>query len=178
MLRACKAGPSRAAACSSAAARGRAAARARLPARPAKRLDTADAPEAGDLDEDLRTGLNEVANEAVRVMLSEDIQMLTDFKAKVDYLGEFLVGESEVEAARFMLVIKGMLNHELLPERDLLTGPYEKAFCKIASLIEDSGWQVNRPGEEVAGLEMRNAACVMPSVIKDEADEHTCFQQT
>eukprot|EP00850_Spirogloea_muscicola_P014971 SM000111S18794 [mRNA] locus=s111:183250:196627:+ [translate_table: standard] len=164
MLRArSETGPSRAAARSSAAARGRASTTGRLLARPAKRLGAADAPETDSLDEDLRTGLNEVANEAVRVMLSDDIQMLTDFKAKVDYLGEFLVGESEVEAARFMLVIKGMLNHELLPERDLLTGPYDKAFCKIASLIDDSGWQVNRPGEEVAGLEMVSLFLLLPA---------------
>jgi len=50
-----------------------------------------------------------MSNEAIRVMLGEDIQELMEFKDKVDTVGEYLVSEGLMDAARFMLVLKGML---------------------------------------------------------------------
>jgi len=46
-------------------------------------------------------------------MLAEDDKMLETFKDKVDFLGEFLVQDGQLEAARFMLVLRGMLDHEV-----------------------------------------------------------------
>lgn len=51
--------------------------------------------------------------EAVKVMLAEDDKMLETFKDKVDFLGEFLVQDGQMEAARFMLILRGMLDHEV-----------------------------------------------------------------
>jgi hypothetical protein len=46
-------------------------------------------------------------------MLAEDDKMLETFKEKVDFLGEFLVQDGQTEAARFMLILRGMLDHEV-----------------------------------------------------------------
>jgi len=46
-------------------------------------------------------------------MLAEDDKMLENFKEKVDFLGKFLVQDEQVEAARFMLILRGMLDHEV-----------------------------------------------------------------
>ncbi|GJP50131.1 hypothetical protein CLOM_g9270 [Closterium sp. NIES-68] len=100
------------------------------------------------LDEDVRVGLNEVSNEAVRAMLSEDIQAVGAMKRKVDEAGEYLVAEGHMDAARFMLVVKGMLEHTLVPEVDDLQGPFRTAYDKMASVLDDSGWMLAPPGQE------------------------------
>lgn len=106
------------------------------------------------MDEDLRIGLNETSVEAIRVMLSEDIQLVSAFREKVDAYGEYLVQEKEMEAARFMLVIKGMINHEIIPETELLKGPYKRAYDKIVGIMEDSGWLLAPPGQEGGDMQM------------------------
>lgn len=128
----------------------------------AKRKEAAVKEVADDIDEDMRVGLNEVATEAVRVMLSEDIQKLAEFKAKVDYLGEYLVGEQEMEAAKFMLVVKGLLEHQVVEEAETLKGSYKSAFEKIGSLLEDSGWQLTLPGQEPGDMEMIDDELIPP----------------
>lgn len=49
-------------------------------------------------------------------MLAEDDKMLETFKDKVEFLGEFLVQDGQMEAARFMLILRGMLDHEVIAE--------------------------------------------------------------
>ena len=46
-------------------------------------------------------------------MLSEDIQALGAFKKKAEYLMEFLAEEGQVEAAKFMFVVQGLLDHRV-----------------------------------------------------------------
>lgn len=46
-------------------------------------------------------------------MLAEDDKMLENFKDKVDHVGEFLVQNDQLEAARFLLILRGMLDHEV-----------------------------------------------------------------
>ena len=46
-------------------------------------------------------------------MLSEDIQALGRFKKKAEYLLEFLAEEGQVEAAKFMFVVQGLLDHRV-----------------------------------------------------------------
>jgi hypothetical protein len=55
----------------------------------------------------------QTSNEALKVMLSEDDKLVAAFKEKLDYLGEYLVQDGQHEAAQFMLVLRGMLDHEV-----------------------------------------------------------------
>ncbi|KAG0504136.1 hypothetical protein M758_8G070700 [Ceratodon purpureus] len=104
-------------------------------------------------DEDLRAGLNETVTEALKVMLAEDDKMLETFKDKVDFLGEFLVQDGQMEAARFMLILRGMLDHEVYPQYEELEEPYKKAFNTLWCLLEDSGWLLKQPGAEILEVE-------------------------
>jgi hypothetical protein len=96
----------------------------------------------------------QTSNEALKVMLSEDDKLVAAFKEKVDYLGEFLVQDGQHEAAQFMLVLRGMLDHELYPQKDDLRGLYKKAFDKIWGVLEDSGWLLTQPGAEAGEVQM------------------------
>ncbi|KAL3690369.1 hypothetical protein R1sor_016679 [Riccia sorocarpa] len=127
-----------------------------------RKSSTADLNTEDELDEDLRTGLNEVSTEALKVMLGEDGKVLEQFREKVDYLGEYLVQEGHLDAARFMLVLRGMLDHEVYPQKDELKGAYKKAFDTIAALIEDSGWVLKRAGRDVGGVEMVDDELIPP----------------
>lgn len=118
--------------------------------------------EGEELDEDLRAGLNETSNEALKVMLSEDDKLVAAFKEKVDYLGEFLVQDGQHEAAQFMLVLRGMLDHELYPQKDDLRGLYKKAFDKIWGVLEDSGWLLTQPGAEAGEVQMVDDELIPP----------------
>lgn len=104
-------------------------------------------------DEDLRAGLNETVTEALKVMLAEDDKMLENFKDKVDHVGEFLVQNDQLEAARFLLILRGMLDHEIYPQCEELEGPYKKAFYSMWSVLEDSGWLLKQPGAEIPEVE-------------------------
>lgn len=39
--------------------------------------------------------------------------MVEQFREKVDYLGEYLVQDGHLDAARFLFVVRGMLDHEV-----------------------------------------------------------------
>lgn len=54
------------------------------------------------------------------MMLSEDIQEVLAYKDKVDSYGEILVANKEIDAARFMLVIRGMLDHKVEFDKKML----------------------------------------------------------
>lgn len=58
-------------------------------------------------------GFGQTVTEALKVMLAEDDKLVQKFKEKIDYFGEFLVQDGEIEAARFMLILRGMLEHEV-----------------------------------------------------------------
>ncbi|CAI5505630.1 unnamed protein product [Closterium sp. Naga37s-1] len=127
---------------------GNAAVQARSVRAKARRVEGNPKGDGEGLDEDVRVGLNEVSNEAVRAMLSEDIQAVSAMKRKVDEAGEYLVAEGHMDAARFMLIIKGMLEHQLLPEVEELEGPFRAAYDKMASVLDNSGWMLAPPGLE------------------------------
>jgi hypothetical protein len=74
----------------------------------------------------------QTSNEALKVMLSEDDKLVAAFKEKVDYLGEFLVQDGQHEAAQFMLVLRGMLDHEVRDKQQLHF--FSFLFCKTFSL--------------------------------------------
>ncbi|CAI5483577.1 unnamed protein product [Closterium sp. Yama58-4] len=127
---------------------GNAAVQARSVRARARRVEGNSEGGGDALDEDVRIGLNEVSNEAVRAMLSEDIQAVSAMKRKVDEAGEYLVAEGHMDAARFMLIVKGMLEHQLLPEVEDLEGPFRAAYDKMASVLDNSGWMLAPPGQE------------------------------
>ncbi|GBG89178.1 hypothetical protein CBR_g48886 [Chara braunii] len=105
-------------------------------------------------EEDLRTGLNEVSNKAIRVMLSGDIQALQEMKEEVNSIGEYLAQEKQWDAARFMLVLLGLLEKKVIDEADQLEGMYKEAFEKIGQVIDDSGWALARPDKDLPGEAM------------------------
>lgn len=117
-----------------------------------------------ELDEDMQVGLNEISTEALKAMLSEDDKEVAHVRQKVDYLGKYLVQEKQLDAARFMLILRGMLDHEVVPQKDDLKGAYKKAFDTIASVIEDSGWVLKQEGADVGGVEMVDDE-LMPPVL-------------
>lgn len=55
----------------------------------------------------------QISTEALKAMLSEDDREVAHVREKVEYLGEYLVQENQLDAARFMLILRGMLDHEV-----------------------------------------------------------------
>ncbi|CAM6095526.1 unnamed protein product [Calypogeia fissa] len=120
-----------------------------------------------ELDEDMQAGLNEISTEVLKAMLSEDDREVAHVREKVEYLGKYLVQENQLDAARFMLILRGMLDHEVVPQKDDLKGPYKKAFDTIAAVIEDSGWVLKHEGADVGGVEMIDDE-LMPPVLNSQ----------
>eukprot|EP01018_Ginkgo_biloba_P007818 Gb_06260 [translate_table: standard] len=89
-----------------------------------------------------------ISNEAVKVMLLRDEKVADTFKEKVDYLQRYLVEEGETDAARFMMIIRGMLDHRVPADKDELNGVYKMALEKVWNIVEDSGWILKLEKEE------------------------------
>ncbi|KAJ7567453.1 hypothetical protein O6H91_02G148300 [Diphasiastrum complanatum] len=118
-------------------------------------------PEEDEMDEDLRTGLNEISTEAVKVMLSDNKRLLNPFKEKVEHVIKYLMQEGHLEAANFVAVIRGMLEHKVILEKDDLKGMYKKAFEKIWAVMEDSGWLLTLR-VETSAVEMVDEELIPP----------------
>ena len=52
------------------------------------------------------------------------------------------------KAAVMMFVLYRLCNHEIPEVADSLDGPYKEAFLKIGGMLEDSGWELKREGQE------------------------------
>lgn len=63
----------------------------------------------------------QICNKAVRVMLSEDIQLVNEMRKELDDTGATLVEHGEIDAARFILVVQEMLEHKVCPS----SGPFK-----------------------------------------------------
>lgn len=104
--------------------------------------------ESLSIDEDLLPVLNQISNEAVKAMVMPKEKEVNELKEKVCYLERSLVQEGKTDAARFMLIIGGMLDHTVPAEKDELNHVYKAAFIKIWNIVEDSGWPLKFENEE------------------------------
>lgn len=107
------------------------------------------------IDEDVLPILNQISNEAVKAMVMPNEKAVNELKEKVRYLERSLVQEGKTDAARFMLIIGGMLDHMVPAEKDELDHAYKAAFIKIWNIVEDSGWPLKFENEEIS-QEMKN----------------------
>ncbi|GLJ12807.1 hypothetical protein SUGI_0198180 [Cryptomeria japonica] len=104
--------------------------------------------ESSTTGDDILAGLNEISNEAVKAMTKQNSEAIEELKDKVDYLERYLVEEGETEAAKFMMIIGGMLNHIVPAEKDELNDVYKAALKKMWNIVEDSGWILKFENEE------------------------------
>lgn len=102
------------------------------------------------IDEDVLPVLNQISNEAVKAMVMPNEKAVNELKEKVRYLERSLVQEGKTDAARFMLIIGGMLDHMVPAEKDELDHAYKAAFIKIWNIVEDSGWPLKFENEEIS----------------------------
>lgn len=102
------------------------------------------------IDEDVLPILNQISNEAVKAMVMPNEKAVNELKEKVRYLERSLVQEGKTDAARFMLIIGGMLDHMVPAEKDELDHAYKAAFIKIWNIVEDSGWPLKFENEEIS----------------------------
>ncbi|GAQ88224.1 hypothetical protein KFL_004110030 [Klebsormidium nitens] len=116
--------------------------------RAVKKSSQTTASKDDEWDPDFVEAMNQLCNKAVRVMLSEDLQLVNQLRTELDNTGATLVEHGEIDAARFILVVQEMLDHKLAPERKLLKGRFVEAFEKIFGLVEDAGWSLQPPEEE------------------------------
>ncbi|KAH9320439.1 hypothetical protein KI387_015078 [Taxus chinensis] len=100
------------------------------------------------VQDDILSGLNEISNEAVKAMARHDSKAIEELKDKVNYLERYLVEEGETDAAKFMLIIAGMLDHMVPAEKDELSDVYKAALKKMWNIVEDSGWILKFENEE------------------------------
>ncbi|XP_024527988.1 uncharacterized protein LOC112345450 [Selaginella moellendorffii] len=114
------------------------------------------------LEEDVvLEGLNELANDALQVMLGKKSKSVMDCLEELDEAGEYLVKEGKLDAARFVLVIKNMLDHQVIAEKNDLEGAYKRAFERIWSCVEDSGWSLAMPENET-GVDLLDDELIPP----------------
>eukprot|EP00245_Coleochaete_scutata_P003669 TRINITY_DN1547_c0_g1_i1.p1 TRINITY_DN1547_c0_g1~~TRINITY_DN1547_c0_g1_i1.p1 ORF type:complete len:226 (+),score=52.25 TRINITY_DN1547_c0_g1_i1:34-678(+) len=117
-------------------------------------------------EEDILVGLNETANEALRVMLGGKDSEVVALMEKMEYIREFLEQEKQTDAERFVRIVLAMLDHKILLEADDLRGVHKKAFDRMCHLLEDSGWKLKVPGEgEEEGEDMVDEEEMMPPVF-------------
>ncbi|KAI5078678.1 hypothetical protein GOP47_0006349 [Adiantum capillus-veneris] len=118
----------------------------------AKRKPTSSSPppqlDEPVLDEDLKNSINELSTQAVKIMLSDNMRGMGDLRDKLFDLEIYFEKENEEDALLFVLSIRDMLDHKILPEAKQLKGIYMKAFQKIFSMVEDSGWRLKGNDDE------------------------------
>ncbi|MCO5596347.1 hypothetical protein L7F22_050408 [Adiantum nelumboides] len=100
------------------------------------------------LDEDLKNSINELSTQAVKAMLSDNMKRMDDLRDKLFDLEIYFEKENEEDALLFVLAIREMLDHKILPEAKHLKGAYMKAFQKVFSMVEDSGWHLKGNDDE------------------------------
>eukprot|EP00250_Pteridium_aquilinum_P012468 c20747_g1_i1 orf=138-716(+) len=136
----------------------------------AKRKPTsAPAPPVHDeqeLDEDFRDSINQLSTDAVRAMLSDNMKRMEEVREKIFDLELYFEKEKEEDALLFVLVIRDLLDHRILPEAKQLKGSYMKAFQKICNIVEDSGW-ILKGDENEFGVKMADDELIPPTIMSE-----------
>ncbi|CAD7697240.1 unnamed protein product [Ostreobium quekettii] len=92
--------------------------------------------------------LNKVSNAAIRVMLRDDVQELVDLQEQLNAIGEHFTNEGDMKSATYVFVLLQLTEHVYPKLAATLDGSYKEAFEKIFFMLEDSGWQLKKEGEE------------------------------
>uniref|UniRef100_A0A7S0RXV0 J domain-containing protein n=1 Tax=Pyramimonas obovata TaxID=1411642 RepID=A0A7S0RXV0_9CHLO len=97
-----------------------------------------------EMDKEAAQALNEVCNRAIKVMLENDAEGAEELDDELEEQRRMVVEyEQDYDCARFLAVVQGFLNHLVLEEVGSLSGVYEKAFTKIANLVDGSDWKLD-----------------------------------
>jgi len=87
--------------------------------------------------------INEVANRAMRAMVTEDEKLGVAARKELAEIMDFLEKTELKDTTRFFEVLQLMTKHMIPPKDDLkLEGQYLAAIEKIFGVIEDSGWEL------------------------------------
>ncbi|KAL3148344.1 hypothetical protein ABBQ38_013801 [Trebouxia sp. C0009 RCD-2024] len=98
---------------------------------------------------DLQQKLNEICNEGLKLMLKDSsARQLEEYKDKVSAVGANFSKEQDMQGATFAYVLYKMTEHTQVEELHNLEGVYLAACLKMFGLLEDSGWALNKEGED------------------------------
>ena len=102
--------------------------------------------------------VNGFCNDMVRAILAGDEYKLKQVQYKVEDNHARLCGYDEETGKLgspqmwlFLSSILKLMEHDLHEDADNLEGDYLESYMKILGLIEDSGWQLTEPVEQVSG---------------------------
>ena len=102
--------------------------------------------------------VNMLCNDIVRAILASDEYKVKQLRYKVEDNHARLCGfdetTGEVKSRQMWLFLASLLKvmeHDLHVDADKLEGHYSESYIKIIGLIEDSGWQLTAPVEQVSG---------------------------
>lgn len=98
---------------------------------------------------DLQQKLNAICNEGLKLMLKDSsTRELEEYKDKVSAVGANFSKEEDMQGATFAYVLYKMTEHIQVEELHNLQGVYQAACLKMFGLLEDSGWALNKEGED------------------------------
>lgn len=98
---------------------------------------------------DLQQKLNQICNEGLKLMLKDSsTRELEEYKDKVSAVGAAFSKDNDMQGATFAYVLYKMAEHVQVEQIHNLQGVYEAACLKMFGLLEDSGWALNKEGEE------------------------------
>jgi len=92
--------------------------------------------------------LNKICNKGLKLMLNEDMYGLADFQGELNLMGKTFSESKEKDGALFIYVLWKMSDHVIVDQTTSLSGMYLEAFRRVFDILEDSGWQLVREGEE------------------------------
>ncbi|KAK9818125.1 hypothetical protein WJX72_007482 [[Myrmecia] bisecta] len=99
-------------------------------------------------DPALQEDINKLCNKAVRLMLAENTPGMLAFRDELSQVGQYFSSTNNMRGATFIYVLYKMTEHVLVKEIINLEDIYLRAFDKLYGLVEESGWVLNREGEE------------------------------
>ncbi|KAL0033065.1 hypothetical protein WJX79_000796 [Trebouxia sp. C0005] len=98
---------------------------------------------------ELQQKLNQICNEGLKLMLKDSsTRELEEYKDKVSAVGAAFSKDNDMQGATFAYVLYKMAEHVQVEQIHNLQGVYETACLKMFGLLEDSGWALNKEGEE------------------------------
>ncbi|DBB13714.1 TPA: hypothetical protein ACH3X3_000729 [Trebouxia sp. C0006] len=102
-----------------------------------------------ELAADLQQKLNKICNEGLKLMLKDSsTRELEEYKDKVSAVGAAFSKDNDMQGATFAYVLYKMAEHVQVEQIHNLQGVYKAACLKMFGLLEDSGWALNKEGEE------------------------------